>query len=143
MEEEVKQYLHIRYQWKGQPIIDADYLLDLYFRANYYPTDKLIDFLCYFYGYKITFPQSDVDFQVEKVLKDYPYKYLHPVLTKKLSVTSIVPFAEIYTGHMVLVSDESENIYGVYDDEILLYGKNYNKLINLLYRNEDKGKLSY
>ena len=71
MEEEVKQYLHIRYQWKGQPIIDADYLLDLYFRANYYPTDKLIDFLCYFYGYKITFPQSDVDFQVEKVLKDY------------------------------------------------------------------------
>ena len=83
MEEEVKQYLHIRYQWKGQPIIDADYLLDLYFRANYYPTDKLIDFLCYFYGYKITFPQSDVDFQVEKVLKDYPYKYLHPVLTKK------------------------------------------------------------
>lgn len=25
----------------------------------------------------------------------------------------------------------------------LLYGKNYNKLINLLYRNEDKGKLSY
>ena len=76
-------------------------------------------------------------------VKDYPYKYLHPVLTKKLSVTSIVPFAEIYTGHMVLVSDESENIYGVYDDEILLYGKNYNKLINLLYRNEDKGKLSY
>ena len=129
MEEEVKQYLHIRYQWKGQPIIDADYLLDLYFRANY--------------GYKITFPQSDVDFQVEKVLKDYPYKYLHPVLTKKLSVTSIVPFAEIYTGHMVLVSDENENIYGVYDDEILLYGRNYNKLMNLLYRNEDKGKLSY
>ena len=91
----------------------------------------------------MTFPQSDIDFQVEKVLKDYPYKYLHPVLTKKLSVTSIVPFAEIYTGHMVLVSDESENIYGVYDDEILLYGRNYNKLMNLLYRNEDKGKLSY
>ena len=44
MEEEVKQYLHIRYQWKGQPIIDADYLLDLYFRANYYPTDKLIQY---------------------------------------------------------------------------------------------------
>lgn len=101
MEEEVKQYLQLRYQWKGQPIIDTDYLLDLYFRANYYPTDKLIDFLCYFYGYKITFPQSDIDFQVEKVLKDYPYKYLHPVLTKKLSVTSIVPFAEIYTGHML------------------------------------------
>ena len=50
MEEEVKQYLHIRYQWKGQLIMDADYLLDLYFQANYYPTDKLIDFLCYFYG---------------------------------------------------------------------------------------------
>lgn len=143
MEEEVKQYLQHRYQWKGEPIIDTDYLLDLYFRANYYPTDKLMDFLCNFYGYKIAFPQSDIDFQVEKVLKDYPYKYLHPVLTRKLSVTSIVPFAEIYAGHMVLVSDESENIYGVYDDEILLYGKSYNKLMSLLYRNEDKGKLSY
>ncbi len=44
---------------------------------------------------------------------------------------------------MVLVSDENENIYGVYDDEILLYGRNYNKLMSLLYRNEDKGKLSY
>ena len=42
-----------------------------------------------------------------------------------------------------LKSDENENIYGVYDDEILLYGRNYNKLMNLLYRNEDKGKLSY
>ena len=51
MEEEVKQYLQHRYQWKGEPIIDTDYLLDLYFRANYYPTDKLMDFLCNFYGY--------------------------------------------------------------------------------------------
>ena len=143
MEEEVKQYLQHWYQWKGEPMIEKDYLLDLYFRANYYATDKLMDFLCNFYGYKIAFPQSDIDFQVEKVLKDYPYKYLHPVLTRKLSVTSIVPFAEIYTGHMALVSDESENIYGVYDDEILLYGKNYNKLMSLLYRNEYKGKLSY
>ena len=99
MEEEVKQYLHIRYQWKGQLIIDADYLLDLYFRANYYPTDKLIDFLCYFYGYKITFPQSDVDFQVEKVLKDYPYKYLHPVNEKAIGYFHCSICRNIYRSH--------------------------------------------
>lgn len=57
MEEEVKQYLHIRYQWKGQPIIDADYLLDLYFRANYYPTDKLIDVTILFSALTRMFPK--------------------------------------------------------------------------------------
>ena len=46
-----------------------------------------------------------------------------------------------WKGHMVFASDENENIYGVYDNEILLYGRNYNNLMNLLYHNEDKGKL--
>ena len=141
LDKNLKNFLSKNYYWNGNVLIEKDELEQIFEKANYYPSSKLLDFLTYFYGCIFKFGKdnkvSDVDFRIKKVLKDYPHKYYYLQIKRLLKVESVTPFGEIENGHMVLISDESDNIYGVYDDYVIKFGHDYYAILEMFYRNED------
>lgn len=133
----IADFLSENYFWNGEIIIEKDKLKRIFETNNYYPSEKLLSFLIYLYNYKFKFDYKkiDVDFRIKKVLKDYPYKYFNNQLLNLLKVKQITPFGEFDNGHLVLISDELDNIYAVMDDYVIKLGNDYNEMLENLYTN--------
>ena len=140
LDKELEAYLRLNFQWEGRKIILENNLRDIWGRANYQPTNQLIGFLVYFYNMQITFNHEnrivDLDFRLKKILEDHPHNLLHEQYCKLLKVSRVVPFAEIEDGYTVLLADDENNIYGVCDNLVETFGKNYYKMLRSFYRNE-------
>lgn len=133
----IVDFLSENYFWNGEIIIEKDKLKRIFETNNYYPSEKLLSFLIYLYNYKFKFDYKkiDVDFRIKKVLKDYPYNYFNNQLLNLLKVKQITPFGELDNGHLVLISDELDNIYAVMDDYVIKLGNDYNEMLENLYTN--------
>lgn len=101
----------------------------LFLNAGFTPPDDVIDILTYLFNTTIYFPnpkdtkmKDDLHFNVKKIVKNHPREYLKPYLSE-LKVTNLTPVAEKSNGYMVILVDEHECTYGVYDNLVLLYGK--------------------
>jgi hypothetical protein len=109
--------------------VSRETITTVYLNAGFTPPDNVTEALTYLYNTTIHFPnprettlQDDLHFNVKKIVKNHPKQYLEPYLSE-LSVVNLTPIAEKSSGYMVLLVDEYERIYGVYDNLILLYGK--------------------
>lgn len=136
---ELKSFLKANYNWENRKIISNDELYQMWNKANYQPTSKLVEFLSYFYNMKIEFKHEnrkyDIDYRLKKVLEDHPF-HLQDQYLDVLNVSNAVPFGEMQKGHMVLLADNKNNIYGVYDDFVSNFGNDYYKMLDNLYKNE-------
>ncbi len=130
---DVKEFIRKQYGWSGRSLINLSDLTQMFKRANYNPTWELVDFVSKFYNLHILFPNCDVSFDVKQVLVDYPYKYFYDQFCETAGTQGCVPFAEIKNGHMVLVCDERNHLYGIFDEVIVDFGKNYDVLLKRLY----------
>ena len=134
---ELKEYLKTQFNWENRKIISNKELMDIFYKANYKPTSKLVEFLTYFYNARFEFKQEkkvcDIDFRLKKVLEDHPF-HLQDQYLETLNVTNVVPFGEIQRGHMVLLADDQNNIYGVYDDFVKKLGNDYYRMLDDFYK---------
>ena len=139
LSKDLRTFLKENYYWNGEEIVSPEKLKKLFQDANYnHPNDNLIDFLAHFYNYTFKLRYSDkevdIDFRIKKVLKDFPYKYFYVQIKELLKVEEVTPFGEIDNGHMVLISDEENNIYAVMDDYVIKLGNNYEEMLESFYK---------
>ena len=112
--------------------------IDLYKKNNYSITPNLSNFLNYFANVRLTFIDDEgadeIHFNTKKILRLYP-KHFVDAMQKDFSLKNIVPFALVYTEHMVIFSDENDWTFGAYDNFVALFGYNQiEALDNILIR---------
>ena len=130
---EMNAFLKNNCDWSGLTLINPSDLRCLFKKNNYYPSNELIKFIATFYNLQISFPKSDIDFRVKKVLSDYPHKYFFDQFCRVSADANPTPFAEINDGHMVLIATADNHIYGVFDDFTIDFGDNYFGMLKRLY----------
>lgn len=105
--------------------IEFESALRKYAKQKYIIDENFKKFLKVVYNKKIQYPLKKeygiINFDTKKVLKDYP-NMLIKSFERKFNLEGIIPFAEIYNGYMVIVKDNEERVFGIYDHLVLLFG---------------------
>lgn len=130
---ELKRFLKEKYNWSDRELINRLDLKQIFKKANYHASSELLGFISHFYNMHILFLHCDVNFKIKKVLSDYPYSLFFDQFCELTGKSNPTPFAEIKGGHMVLVVDEDNFIYGIFDDCIVEFGDNYYDMLKKLY----------
>lgn len=135
--EEIKCFLRKKYKWDGSCIIENIKIANLYKKHGFIPEENLLQFLSQFYNYKIEFNYTrdkkiDISFNIQQILRHYP-KSAFRYYIEKLDILNITPFAETSNGYIVITVDEKNNIYGMYDNYIVLYGTSFEEMLENLF----------
>lgn len=131
---DLKKFLKEKYKWSDIELINYTDLNQTFKKANYCASLELLRFISHFYNMHISFLHCDVNFNLKKVLSDYPYNLFFDQFCELTGKSNPTPFAEIKNGHMVLVADEDNFIYGIFDDCIVELGNNYYDMLKRLYQ---------
>lgn len=131
---ELNEFLKEKYNWSDIELINYSDLNQIFKKSNYCASSELLGFISHFYNLHILFLHCDVNFNIKKVLSDYPYNLFFDQFCELTGKSNLTPFAEIKGGHMVLVADDDNFIYGIFDDCMVEFGNNYYNMLNRLYQ---------